>query len=67
MFDFFILAMATRDIKKSLIQLAMATRDITRISREMGNRSVDFFGVYTITNMLDKNITKFQPKIFSRN
>ena len=35
---------------------------LTRISREMSNRNVHFFGVYTITNMLDKKITKFQPQ-----
>ena len=38
------------------------TRKVTRISREMSNRKVHFFGVYTITNMLDKKITKFQTQ-----
>ena len=33
---------------------------LTRISWEMSNRNVHFFGVYTLTNMLDKKITKYQ-------
>jgi hypothetical protein len=50
-----------------IVMLVCKANIVTRISRDMGNRNVDFFGVYTITGMLDKKITNFQPKIFSRN